>query len=77
MPTRKAPRAQAGKAPAFKGCFGAAVFSADRIDYWIRLNILECAPVTACYVTIELLHAPAPASAQRPSAGRLFAGYHR
>ncbi len=47
MPTTKALRAQAGKAPAFKGCFGAAVFSADRIDYWIRRHMIECAPGAA------------------------------
>ncbi len=63
MPTRKAPRAQAGKAPAFKGCFGAAVFSADRIDYWIRRHMIECAPGAAGDVPHELRSAAAQASA--------------
>ena len=76
MPTRKAPRAQAGKAPAFKGCFGAAVFSADRIDYWIRRHMIECAPGAAGDVPHELRSAAAQASALPPSAAGASARHH-
>src|SRR5215470_1036116 len=62
------------KTAALKRCFGGAVLGADRIDYWIRRHMIECAhgaqrevPAAPRAGVIPMsAPSPAPASADRP-----------
>src|SRR5262249_18902801 len=43
IPTGSGSSVQPRKTAALKRCLGAAVLGADRIDYWIRRHMIECA----------------------------------
>jgi len=78
MPTTRGPSGQAQRAdktsqPALKRCLGAAVLTADRIDYWIRRHMIACSLEVAGDVAAALGSVESQMPEPRPASARASA----